>query len=265
MRTLKKLVLVSVLAMMATGCAARQDDIRRRREAAMQIPQPPPDSQVVVGSSPPEKVVRETINDQIDRLSVQPENEEVFERLVRERALQLLREQKAKVEEREKLEASSPIERKARQDVRKQQDKRSKLERERAEVQAEAERFANLSGCDSSTVGIHSYAVRHDNYAAQVTPRIINSTGVPVDIETSYKGIGLAVKDLCPGGGVTLGFILKAPETYYYQNISFVLVARGVALNGKPFSLKFSVNLYNNSRHNYRGNLQKESPVWEIR
>lgn len=166
------------------------------------------------------KETRETASQRKERLERLKESELegiVFKPTFEERQI-LARAQEIEVEEaRKKAQdakevGDTPAIRQARRE-----DARLKRQQEReAKVTTEAIRDARLTGCaDPDSVGIFALDQRRDPFAifpSTLRIRILNQGSNPINVETSFRGYGQLVGNLCGGGSINVTFKLNSWE-----------------------------------------------------
>ncbi len=106
---------------------------------------------------------------------------------------------------------SDSAERQARGELQKETRRVERIERENAKAVSEAQ----LTGCAPDTVKVFPLDQRRDPFAifpSTLRVRILNQGLNPINVDTSFRGYGTLVSDLCSGGAVTLTFKLNAWE-----------------------------------------------------
>ncbi|OHB09743.1 MAG: hypothetical protein A3H52_02140 [Candidatus Zambryskibacteria bacterium RIFCSPLOWO2_02_FULL_39_26] len=171
--------------------------------------------------------------------------EEAFVDLIASEKEQRIRELAKEIERNKALEAAekrlrahdSPAVHEARKLVEKAEERRASLARESAKLSKQAA----VTGCAPGTVVVDPRAVEFTSWVDSVSVRITNTSSSSRNIETSFRGIGVAVKNLCAGGSVSLGFARNWSGSQY-ENI--ILIAKGTGERGRIVTEQFSMGLY---------------------
>ncbi len=165
------------------------------------------------------KKTRETASQRKERLENLKESELegiVFkptyeEQRILARAQEIELEEARKKAQKAKQRGDTPAIRQARRE-----DARMRRAQEReAKVKAEALRDARLTGCDPSSVEIFPLDQKFDPFAvfpSTLRIRILNQGSNPIEVETSFRGYGNLITNLCAGGGVNITFKLNSWE-----------------------------------------------------
>jgi hypothetical protein len=183
-----------------------------------------------------------------------PANETPEERAIQVRAREIERAEaeKREAKERAKSEPSSV------KQARKEFARVDKVEKR----EDEATRLADVSGCAPGTVRVNPGAVRLNWFERKLgyvhSVRIVNDSSVTYDVQTSSRGLGTVVGNLCPGGSASL-FFTRATilENNRVETIHFVAVSRPEA--GRVKTNQFQLTLYANSWSS------STSKVWTLR
>jgi len=183
--------------------------------------------------------------------SAQKTPEEIMQEIVRLRA-QEIEAQDARKKAEEALEKKdSPAMKRARKEIEKEQKRLAKQEEEAAETLMDAKVVGcknvvvmddlNVTNLDRDTVEVSSNATKGSRFRVMLSLRIINNDVLAFDtIETSFRGYGPVVRNLCSRGSVTLTFNL-AWEDADSVDIPITIVARppdgGIATTTRTFNL----------------------------
>lgn len=166
------------------------------------------------------KETRETTSQRKERLERLKESELegiVFkptyeEQQILARAQQIEVEEARKKAQKAKQRGDTPAIRQARREA----EKLRNAQEEEAKVKAEAIRDARLTGCaDPDSVVIFALDQRRDPFAifpSTLRIRIHNLGTNPINIETSFRGYGQLVGNLCGGGSINVTFKLNSWE-----------------------------------------------------
>ena len=147
-----------------------------------------------------------------------------------------------------------PAEKKAEAIVRKEE--RRTEDRQNKDVKVL--RNADIEGCLGG-VNVSEWATGGRSYQAYGKTRVINTSGVAVDIVDSYKG-ETAVRNLCPGGSITL--FRKIDFLRDSLAVSYQYIATGKFPDGSMGTAQ-SPGVYLSS---YQTSYQNgQSQIWEIR
>lgn len=125
------------------------------------------------------------------------------------RAQEIEVEEARKKAQKAKQRGDTPAIRQARAEA----EKLRKAQEREAKVKAEALRDARLTGCDPATVEIFPLDQKFDPFAAfpsTLRIRILNQGSTPVSINTSFRGYGQLVGNLCGGGELSVTFKLNS-------------------------------------------------------
>lgn len=136
------------------------------------------------------------------------------------RAQEIELEQARKKAQKAKQRGDTPAIRQARREAA----KLAKQQEEVAKVTAEAIRDARLTGCDPATVGIRALDQRFDPFAifpSTLRLRILNQGSNPLFVDTSFRGYGDLVMNLCGGGAVSVTFKLNSWEPTQQVPLTF--------------------------------------------
>lgn len=217
MRTLKFVVMI-VVAVLATGCATRS---------------------ATVVSAPAKPLA---IEEEVEQVRTR-------ESIIRLRAEEIRLKKRIEEAQKELRKVETPEERQARKELEREERGAAKL----AKASAEILQWANITGCESGTVAVNPSAVRPgwlDRQNVMVSVRIINTTPLTYNIETPLRGIGLAVRGLCPGGSVTLAFARDMLTDSQRVDIALIAISepsagQGVVTEERRLTLNAS-NVNNN-------------------
>jgi len=142
------------------------------------------------------------------------------ERQILARAQQIEVEEARKKAQKAKQRGDTPAIRQARREAA----KLTKQQEEVAKVTADAIRDARLTGCDPATVGIRALDQRFDPFAvfpSTLRLRILNQGSAPLFVDTSFRGYGDLVMNLCGGGAVSVTFKLNSWEPTQQVPLTF--------------------------------------------
>ncbi len=145
---------------------------------------------------------------ELERIVYVPTQEE---REILARAAEIEAKKATAAAQRAKEVGDSPSIRQARRE-RAKADKKTKGDAER---RAKFLASSRLVGCEPDTVEIFPLDQRFDPFAifpSMVRIRVVNTSSQPIDIETSFHGYGPLVRNLCPGGSLSLSFKLGSME-----------------------------------------------------
>jgi hypothetical protein len=174
---------------------------------------------------------------------------------VRLRAEEIRREKEAKKVAEVLRKKDTPEMRQARKELLAEAKKLARFEKNSAKGNSRA----GVSGCDSGTVIVNPKALEFTSFTDSVTVRITNLTSKSRNIETSYKGIGVVVENLCPGGGVSLSFARRVFLSPQYETISLTSTGQGE----RAFVTEnFSMGLIRSYGTN---GVQRQNHVWTLR
>ena len=219
--TLRKSGLVLALTVIV-GCAGK---------VAPKQPQALPATPTAPAGVKEEAKANETPEQKIARLEAELQKQKMLaeetseQRSVRLRAEQIEREEKAKLAKAELVKKDTPAMGKARKQLEEEAKKLAEFKKQDADTYASA----NIQGCPVGTVLVSGEAVQSSSWRVMTSVRIVNASPFPRDIETSFRGIGVAVKNLCAGGSLTLAFYrhTNGPDS---EEIILTAVARQPAL-----------------------------------
>jgi len=180
--------------------------------------------------------------------------EDPEQRLVRARAAEIEAREARKKAEEELKKKDTPTMKRARKEIEHEVKKERELKEDSEKVLAQSA----ITGCEDDKVVVNARAVQFSVMAVMASIRIINKSSVSQDIETSSRGIGVAVKNLCPGGAITLAFSRGWVTDSETEEIILTAVGRnqGIGTQTQTFSLYL-----NRSDVSYR---RVQSRVWEI-
>ncbi|HEY4505464.1 MAG TPA: hypothetical protein VJG67_02135 [Candidatus Paceibacterota bacterium] len=156
--------------------------------------------------------------------------------------------------------------------ARKEADKADEYRAKEAKLMAKARGASGITGalgCEAKDIELTSAYAQMLNQGrgmGRVTATVtaVNSGSDPVMITTSYnKGIGPVVKNLCPGGTVTLSFSRQVlSERDRRRTLRVPLTAISIAGNGTVTTRSFEMTL---SGYAWEYEPQVNYPVWDIR
>ncbi len=181
------------------------------------------------------------------------ENETAEEKAVRLRALEI--ELKAELERvrEERSKTEFPSVRKARKEIAKAQETLAKLDKQEREAYARAA----ITGCDEGTVKVNPAAEQSSGLRVMVTAHVTNTMTSLMNIETSSRGLGVIVQDLCPGGSVSVSFV----QNHIGEDEDIVLVAVSRPPNAQVQTQTLTLQIQGGNAR-YR---RVDSRVWTIR
>ena len=177
------------------------------------------------------------------------------EDIVRLRAEKIELEKKIKEAEDAQKKSDSPAMKKARKEI----EKENKRIANREKKQTEAVTQANVIGCDPITsVEINPGATRYSSWFGNtLVIRLVNESALTIDsIETSFHRYGWVVRNICPGGSLTISFMLDWQDPDSMQ-VPFKAISRdaggGMAIEERQF--------YINRNNQYQ---RVDNQVWNI-
>lgn len=183
------------------------------------------------------------------------QEEDLEQALVKARAAEIEARDARKRAEKALKKADTPAMKKARKEIEHEVEEEKELKEENSKVLANAA----ITGCEyAEPVIVNARAIQFSKMTVMASVRIINRSSVAQDIETATRGIGVAVKNLCPGGAITLAFARTWVTDSETEEI--VLMAIGRNQGSGTQSQTFSLYL-NRSDVSYR---RVQSRVWEI-
>jgi hypothetical protein len=145
---------------------------------------------------------------ELERLVYVPTQEE---REILARAAEIEAKKATAAAQKAKEVGDSPAIRQARRDHAKEERRNKKASEQRAKMIVSS----RLVGCDADTVAIFPLDQGFDPFAifpSTLRIRIVNTSPVPIDIETPFRGYGPLIRNLCPGGSVNVTFKLGSTE-----------------------------------------------------
>lgn len=145
------------------------------------------------------------------------------ERLIRLRAEQIRLAKQVEEAEKALRKSEAPEERQARKELEKEEKKVAKAE-ESAEKAIDR---ADITGCESGTVEVHPNIAPRFTINSSIRIRVTNPEQVPIDIEDAQHG--LIVRNLCPGGSLT---IFRARNIADPDHMSFRFLAKAMFPDG---------------------------------
>ena len=205
------------------------------------------------------KAIAEAIKRQEDKKKTSingPEGETAEQKIVRLRAIKIEADKGLKKAQDELEKEDTPAMQEARKKIAKEAKQAAKLEKGEEQIIA----LASISGCQVGGVGldltkveagvgvwINPKAEDYRYWTDMVSVTITNTTIFPYDIRTAFRAIGIAVKNLCPGGSIQLYF---AREEYNPTSEYVILKAEGRLLNTviQTEPISFSLN-YSSPSH----------------
>lgn len=203
----------------------------------------------------------ETPEQRIERLRAEEakriENETPRDRLIRLRAEEI-RIAKARKEAEEKVKAlDSPEMKQARKEIEKAEKREKKANQQAFNALA----TVDLHGCEPGTVWINSsignsWELRKSSIYSMVSVTIVNRSGMPVDITSSFHGD--LIRGLCSGGQVTIPFSIRS---YNPSSMQVTLTATTRSMGAGTQVDSRIINLYRNSDYNSR---RVDSQLWEL-
>ncbi len=187
--------------------------------------------------------------------SVTPQGETPEDKKVRMRAIELAVKERLELLAKEARKSESRLDKKAREQVEKEDKNTAKHEHE----ERKAISHANVVGCPADSVWVSSNAENYDVFNVGVELTVVNTTPLYKDIRTSFHGFGTVVRGLCPGGSITLSFRRQMAKDSSSVQIPLAAVsepnpAQGVIVEERNFYLNVSDVQYNRVR----------SETWEL-
>ncbi len=195
----------------------------------------------------PEEVARQ---DRLVDLTLSPE-----EQAVRARAAEIKREKE--LEDAKKLVRAhdTPEMKQARKELEEEREFEQKMHRERERIAARA----GVSGCQEGTVQVNPGALEFTTFTDSVTVRITNSSSSSRDISTSFRGLGVVVRNLCAGGSVSIAFARHVFNSPQYETI--VLTAAGMGERGGVVVENYQAQLYSSYGTN---GVRRDNFAWTL-
>ncbi len=204
----------------------------------------------------------ETLEQRLERLEAQGSSavRKLLEEqaAVRERAEEIQEEETLKEARKALRKADTKVMKQARREIEKAEKRDRNTNRARAQVVAAAAITGCVDPANSPKIVVSSRAVRRDSAYNHVVTRIENDYPFPVDIEDNK---GHLVKNLCPGGTITL---LRQPtfSEMGAQSFTFQYIVRGVFPDGsigkdtRPYTIQ----------QQYPGSLKQiQNDFWIVR
>ena len=199
---------------------------------------------------------QETLEQRIARLTAleakKLANETDLDRMIRLRAEKRRIDRETKQAEEAVRKNDSPDMREARKQVEKETKRAEALRKDAAQVLARAA----ISGCTDVNVDARAEQTSWLNVTTSV--RIVNTTPLTWNIETPSRGIGVAVRGLCPGGSITLSFARTFADSQY-ENIALVAVSQPLVGN-TVITEQFSLSLYVGNIDYHQHDVQ----IWQL-
>jgi hypothetical protein len=177
-----------------------------------------------------------------------------IEELIRLRAEQIELQKKIVELEKQVVKSDTPSMKQARKEVV------SKLRAEAVEAAETARDSINaqVTGCDPATVWISPKVSERSRWRVMTTIEVINVSAIPIDEIRAGSGYGVVVRNLCPGGSITLSFVLRWEDS---DNVRIPLTAISRTAEGGIAVAQSSANLNRMSiRHS-----RVTSRVWQVR
>lgn len=188
---------------------------------------------------------------ELERLVYVPTQEE---REILARAAEIEAKKATAAAQKAKEVGDSPAIRQARRDRADEENKKKKESEKRAKMIA----GSRLVGCEPDTVEIFPLDQHFDPFAAfpsTLRIRIVNTSSVPIDIETPFRGYGPLVRNLCPGGSISVVFKLGSME----ESQQVPLSAISVTEEGRTITQERQFNINRNGRNQ---NVRNE--LWNV-
>lgn len=179
--------------------------------------------------------------------------ESAIEAEVRARAEQIKRQKELDDAKRAVVRNDTPEMREARRQLQREADAAERRRRAFQQVYAKA----SPTGC-GNTIVVNPQAVEFTDFTDSVTLRVTNLSEVTHVIETSFRGLGVVVDHLCPGGSVSIAFKRHVFSSPQYENI--LLTAIGLGKESR--SQVFPMTLYASQGTN---GVRRENHAWIIR
>ncbi|MBI4155859.1 MAG: hypothetical protein HY507_01335 [Candidatus Zambryskibacteria bacterium] len=195
-----------------------------------------------------------------------PVTETPEQKVVRLRAVEIEAREAREKAEAELKKSDTPAMTKARKEI----GKEAKRVAERDKKAAEVLQNANVTGCKNvaaegadiadanlDIVYVSYNAVRSSRFHVMVSVIVTNLGTLPLDLQTSFRGYGPLIKNLCSGGSVTLSFPLNWEDADYVQ-VPLQAIARTPDGRVATESRIFTLNRWNQQ------NFRVDNQIWEI-
>ena len=145
--------------------------------------------------------------------------------------------------------------------ARKEIERREKEEKKAGKNLSNALSTVGLSGCDLSLVWVNpsignSWELRKSSIYSMVSVTIVNRSGIPVDITSTFHGT--LIRGLCSGGQVTIPFSIRS---YNPSSMQVTLPATTRSMGAGTQVDSRTISLYRNSDYNSR---RVDSQLWEL-